>query len=138
VSQQERGAAEADIPFDPAPVQQTLVNLRAEKARRGLCANIKHLEMRDMAGDVNLLSEYKDVNRICSKLVHRTAFSVLGFDAKGEFANVGPLMFHFGTRYGLQVWDMLTRHVKANGMGAAMGPAECPPASAPSGGPERR
>lgn len=127
-SQQKRGASEADIPFNPAPVQQTLLNLRAEKARLGLPANAKHLEIHNVAETVNLLPEYKDVNRICSKLVHRTAFSVLGFDATEELAaNLAPMMFYVGARYGLQVWDMLTRHIAVHGMEPAGSPSPSPP-----------
>jgi hypothetical protein len=113
---QERNSKEHGIPVDSTPARTTISTLSAEKLKRGLTAKDKHLEMGDMADAVGLLPEYLDVNRICSKLVHRTAFSVLAFDGTGEFAYVAPSMFHVGSRYGLQVWEMLKAHINTHGM----------------------
>lgn len=113
---QSRNAVEAGITYDPGPVQQTLQNLRNENVNRGLPNSAKHLEMRAMALETGLSGEYKDMNRICSKLVHRTAFSVLAFGSVDEFQHFAPLMFHTGSRYALQIWETLTRHVAAHGM----------------------
>jgi len=104
------------IPVDSTPARTTISALCAGKIKVGLTAQDRHLEMRDMAKEVGLLDEYLDINRIYSKLVHRTAFSVLAFSNTGELAYIAPFMFNVGSTYGLQVWEMLEEHIITHGM----------------------
>lgn len=113
---QKRHAVDAGIDCDSGPLQQTLINLTTEMTNRSLPSPAKHLQMRDMAALASLSDEYRDMNRICSKLVHRTAFSVLAFREVGELQYVAPLMFHTGSRYALEVWELLKGHVERYGM----------------------
>jgi len=116
---QERVKTQEGIEVDSTPARQTLSNLQAEKLKRGLTHTDGHLEMLELAKHVGLRGEYVDVNKICSKLVHRTAFSVLVFESKDELAYIGPLMFHFGVQYGLDAWGTLGEHIEKHGMNPA-------------------
>jgi len=113
---QERVRKTEGLEVDSGPARQTLSNLNARKLGLGMNQSDSHLDMLTLAKEVGLRQEYLDVNKICSKLVHRTAFSVLVFEPEGELGYIGPLMYHFGVQYGLDVWATLTAHIGQYGL----------------------
>ncbi|MEQ1886203.1 MAG: hypothetical protein ABL967_14150 [Bryobacteraceae bacterium] len=122
---QERDSRTTGIPVDSSPARTTISNLSAEKLKLGLTQKDNHLEMREMARTVGLLDEYLDVNRICSKLVHRTAFSVLAFSNSGEFAYFAPFIFQLGSRYSVEAYTLLEAHITTYGMKPCGGRTDC-------------
>jgi hypothetical protein len=114
--QQARTTKQLGIEHDPKLLQQTIDNMQKQKEAFGLKVKERHLDIKELAIETGNLDEYSDVNRICSKLVHRTAFSLLAFENKGEMGQIPFILFHFGTIYAMQVWADLGTHIEKHGM----------------------
>jgi hypothetical protein len=52
------------------------------------------------------------MNKVCSKLVHPTARSVLAMNDEGELGLLRPILFNAGSRYGVQIHAKIKEHVK--------------------------
>ena len=72
--------------------------------------------MSDLARVVGMEDEYRHMNKVTSKLVHPTAFSVLAFADEGELRELKPIMFNVGNRYALEVYGEIKAHVDKSGM----------------------
>ncbi len=96
-------------------LDQTIGNFEAEKAKQGLTRH-KFLAVSDLAKVVGMQEEYRHMNKVTSKLVHPTAFSVLAFADEGELQHLRPIMFHTGYRYALDVYEQIKAHVDKQGM----------------------
>jgi len=105
--------------FDPEEktpeLDQTLASFEAKKAELGLTKS-KYLDVKDLAQQVGMQDEPKSMNKVTSKLVHPTAFSVLAFSNKGELQHLMPIFFSAGTRYALEICETIKAHVDKNGM----------------------
>ena len=62
--------------------KSTLNTIRKRKAELGVAD--KFLTTRNMAEEIGLGTEFVSMNKICSKLVHPTALSILGIDFPGK------------------------------------------------------
>ena len=61
--------------------------------------------------------DYDCMNRVCSKLVHPTAWSTLAVN-KGENActQARPILFQEGARYGCMLYEAIKEHHSKHGM----------------------
>lgn len=88
-------------PTSQAPgLDQTIANLQSQKAK---IAPTTYLRVSDLADTVGFEEEYKRMHKATSKLVHPTAFSVLGNPDERESlgAELRQNFFMTGIRYGL-------------------------------------
>jgi hypothetical protein len=105
---------------DPAAVtpelDQTIANFRSEKAKQGV-TRTKYLRAHDMAAAVNLGEEYRHMNKVASKLVHPTAFSVLTPFDQNELGHLKPILFNTGVRFGIEAFDHIRQYIIKNRVG---------------------
>ena len=58
-----------------------------------------------MSEEVGLKLEYQHLNKVCSELVHPTAWSLLAMNDEGEYAAFRPILLQSGVRHGLQALE---------------------------------
>ncbi len=56
------------------------------------------------------------MNKVTSKLVHPTAFSVLGKSDEGELGQLKPIFFNAGVWYALGAFNEIRKYVAKNGV----------------------
>jgi hypothetical protein len=96
-------------------LDQTIANFEAEKVRQGLTRKT-FLVVSHLARAAGMEDEYRHMNKVTSKLVHPTAFSVLAFADEGELRELRPIMFNAGNRYAVDVYREIKAHVDKSGM----------------------
>jgi len=81
-----------DPKSDTRLLDDALARMRAQMATEGVTVK-KHLVTADLAGIVEMKEDYLCMNRVCSKLVHPTAWSILAVN-KGEnvFTQSRPIL----------------------------------------------
>jgi hypothetical protein len=68
----------------------------------------KHLEVRNLADAVGMTVDYKLTMKLCSKLVHPTAWSVISMrEEEGEYAAFRVILFQSGSRFGLDAYNTI-------------------------------
>jgi hypothetical protein len=67
----------------------------------------KYLNVRALAKEVGMEDDYEHTFKLCSKLVHPTAFSVLSMNDDGEYAHFREILFHAGMRYGVDAFTVI-------------------------------
>jgi uncharacterized protein DUF5677 len=97
------------------PVLQTIANLEREITKRGVIQK-KHLEIADMAKAVNYHEEYRTMNRLTSKLVHMSAFSIMEDPDEGELAFLRMLLCSSGVRYIAQTYQDIGEYFEEKGV----------------------
>jgi len=70
----------------------------------------KYLNVRELATEVGMEDDYEHTFKLCSKLVHPTAFSVLSMNDDGEYAAFREILFNAGMRYGIDVFTSIRDH----------------------------
>lgn len=102
---------------DPAAVtpelDQTIANFHLGKAKQGV-TRTKYLRTQDMAAAANLSEEYQHTNKVTSKLVHPTAFSVLTPFDQGELGHLKPIFFNAGVRFGVDAFTDIRQYIIKN------------------------
>lgn len=95
---------------DSAPLDDALTRMQAQMDSEGVTAK-RYLSSSVLAGDVGMKEEYDCMNRVCSKLVHPTAWSILAVN-KGEnaFSQARPLLFTMGAGYGCDLFAAIRDH----------------------------
>jgi hypothetical protein len=99
----------------PEPVLQTIANLKQAIAQQ----NIKrtgHLQMASMTKDGAYVEERKHMNRVTSKLVHPTGFSIMTDFDKDELGFLKPELHDNGFYYVLQIYNAITNYVGKYGL----------------------
>ena len=98
-------------------VLDTALNeMRAQMTAENVTAN-KHLEVRKLAELVGLKEDYASVNRVCSKLVHPTSWSVLAMNkGRNSFPDARELLFLYGIGYLAQITIATREHNTKQGM----------------------
>jgi len=96
-------------------IEETISNYQAVKAQQNV-TRTRYLEMHTMASAVGFQEEYKCMNKVASKLVHPTAFSVLGAVDEGELAELKPILFNLGIEYALEAFNKVKQYVTINGV----------------------
>jgi hypothetical protein len=83
-------------------------------AKEGLTRK-SYLKTRELATGVKLGEEYQHLNKVTSKLIHPTAWSVLSMRDEGELLMLKPIFFHSGVRHGIEVAHQIRQHLKEFG-----------------------
>jgi len=96
-------------------MEEAIRNCEAEKAKQDI-TRTSYLKMHKMASDVGFREEYDSMNKVASKLVHPTAFSVLGDFDEGEWAELRPILFNSGIGYALEAFNEIRQYVSKNGV----------------------
>jgi hypothetical protein len=105
-------------PTSQAPgLDQTIADLQSQKTSIGIVRNT-YLHVSDIAKAVGFEEEYKRMHKATSKLVHPTAFSVLGNpDERENFGSeLRQNFFLAGIRYGLDAFTEMKEHVEKHGV----------------------
>jgi hypothetical protein len=93
-------------------MDETLRLAYERKGKEGTNAT-KHLEVRALADDVGMTADYKHTMRLCSKLVHPTAWSIIHqFEEGGEYAAFRVTLFQSGSRYGLDAFNTIREYLR--------------------------
>jgi hypothetical protein len=103
-----------DTEADTSPEEQTVRLAREQLLVEGMTEE-KFLATRKLAKLVGLEDEYAHFNKVCSKLVHPTAWSVLAMRDEGELANMRPILFMTGARYASDIGYRIKEHVSKHG-----------------------
>jgi len=75
------------------------------------------LRIGDLAKRVNLRDEYDNLNRVCSKFVHPTAWSIFAMDElPTRVPSAGEILFGYGAMYLAMVEAEIRPHVKKYGL----------------------
>jgi hypothetical protein len=69
-----------------------------------------------IASQLQIAEEYKYVNKVASKLVHPTAWSVLTMNDEGEFAFFKSIFFFAAARYLSEIRVAIKEHVDVHGL----------------------
>ncbi|HEY2459687.1 MAG TPA: DUF5677 domain-containing protein [Candidatus Acidoferrum sp.] len=105
-------------PTGQAPgLEQTIDNLKSQKSGMGIARNT-YLRVNEIAVAVNFEEEYKRMYKATSKLVHPTAFSVLGNPDERQHlgAELRQNFFLTGIRYGLDAFTEMRDYVAKHGV----------------------
>jgi len=98
--------------IEMAPMTETLRLAYERKAKEGTNLT-KHLEVRKLADDLGMTADYKHMMRLCSKLVHPTAWSIIHqFEEGGEYAAFRVILFQSGSRYGLDAFNTIREYME--------------------------
>jgi hypothetical protein len=96
-------------------LDETLRKAQEQMTMEGITA-ARYLSTRDLAITLGMADEYVCMNKVCSKLVHPTAWSVLAMSDEGELGLLREILFNTGTRYGLQIGEKVKEHVEKHGL----------------------
>jgi hypothetical protein len=76
-----------------------------------------HLVTRDWARDAGLIQEFDCINKVCSKFVHPTVWSILTEDiGSARFPDARDVFYGFGAKYLMEIYVLFKEHVKAYGL----------------------
>jgi len=105
-----------DPKSDTTLLDDALARMQAQMAIEGVTAK-RYLNTGTLADTVGMKEEYLCMNRVCSKLVHPTAWSILAVN-KGEdaFSQSRPILFQTGARYGCDLYLAIKDHCASHGM----------------------
>jgi hypothetical protein len=101
---------------DTKLLDDALVRMQAQMAAENVTAT-KYLAVGSLAEIVGMKEEYACMNRVCSKLVHPTAWSILAVN-KGDnaFSQFRPIFFQAGAQYLSDLYLAIKEHSATHGM----------------------
>jgi len=102
---------EAQTPELDETIRKTRELMEAERIE-----GVGHLRTRALAAEMGMIDDYRYMNKLCSKLVHPTAWSVLAMNDEGELAQIKVILFNQGVRYGLEMGDAIREHIDRHGL----------------------
>ena len=92
--------------------RQSCVRMKAEGVTRS-----KFLRMTDLAKRVGLLSQYENMNKVCSKFVDPTSWNLFtGDDGPTRFPYASELFFLYGAKYLAIVFAEVRPHILKYGL----------------------
>lgn len=101
---------------DTSVADDTLARMRAQMVAEGVTAK-RHLTTVALAKIVGMDEDYACMNRVCSKLVHPTAWSVLAMNKEdNSFSQSRQIFFDAGAQYGLDMYAAIREHNATYGM----------------------
>jgi hypothetical protein len=105
-------APNSDTPW----LDDALARMQAQMVAEGVTAK-RYLATAELAGIVGMKEDYACMNKVCSKLVHPTAWSVLAMN-KGEnsFSQAREIFFIAGVQYGCDLYLAIQAHNATHGM----------------------
>jgi hypothetical protein len=109
-----RALRDLELHYDPKAstvvLDDALREMQTQMTAENVTAN-KHLEVRKLAETVGLKEDYASVNRVCSKLVHPTSWSVLAMNkGRNSFPDARELLFLYGVGYLAQITIATREH----------------------------
>lgn len=96
-------------------IDETIRMAEEQKALEGI-SETKFLNVAKIAGEIGMAEEYTYLNKVASKLVHPTAWSVLAMNDEGEFAFFKSIFFFTAARYVSEIHEAIKGHVDAHGL----------------------
>ena len=101
---------------DTTLLDDALARMQAQMTAEGVTAK-RYLDAGSLSETVGMKEDYACMNRVCSKLVHPTAWSVLAVN-KGEnaFSQSRPIFFTCGVQYGCDLYLEIKKHNATHGM----------------------
>ena len=96
-------------------LDETIRKTRELMAAEGI-EPVGHLRTRAIATEIGVIDDYRYMNRLCSKLVHPTAWSILAMNDEGELGQLKVILFNQGVRYGLEIGHAIREHVDQYGL----------------------
>jgi hypothetical protein len=76
-----------------------------------------HLITRDWAKAAGMVEEFDCLNKVCSKFVHPTVWSILTEDiGSARFPDARDLFYGFGANYLMDIYVRVKEHVEAHGL----------------------
>ena len=76
-----------------------------------------HLITRDWAKAAGMIEEFDCLNKVCSKFVHPTVWSILTEDiGSARFPDARDLFYGFGANYLMDIYVRFKEHVEAHGL----------------------
>lgn len=100
-------------------IDETLRWARAQQNTEGL-VETKPLRMSPLSEEVGLQLEYRHLNKVCSKLIHPTAWSLLTMNDEGEYAAFRPILLYSAVRHGSQALEKIKDHFEKFGVEPAL------------------
>jgi hypothetical protein len=98
-----------------AELDTTIANFGAKITNAGISRS-KPLDLHDLAEKAEMVKEYKCLNKVTSKLVHATAFSIWAYEDKGEMELMVDFMLSQAIFYSAEVYQRIKDHVATKGM----------------------
>jgi hypothetical protein len=83
----------------------SLIELKAQEDS----APVRALSTRYVSAEVGLADEYANMNKVCLKLIHPTAYSVLA--GGDELVLLRPVLFRSGAGHGLEILQAVKQHL---------------------------
>ena len=104
-------------PTAPTPgLDDALTRMRDQMRVENVTAE-KHLEASALAREVGMEQEFRSMNRVTSKLVHPTAWSILAENAgRNSYPEAGELLFRTGIAHMSQIYMDVRDYNNARGM----------------------
>jgi hypothetical protein len=94
---------------DDTALDQTISNFR--QRRESLNLGSRYTDITAMAKAVDMTDKWSAMNKLTSKLVHPTAFSILAFENVGDMGLLAQTFVHSGLQYAGQVVEDVKAHV---------------------------
>jgi hypothetical protein len=96
-------------------LDQILARLRAQKAKAGLTVT-KFLRANELAKSVKMEAEFSHMNKVCSKFIHPTAWSVLNALDERELKSMRSVLLLCGAHYGFEIYTTFRTHMRRFGV----------------------
>jgi hypothetical protein len=111
---------ELELHYDPAtptvPLDDAIAQMRAQMAAENVTES-GHLAVGRLADQVGMGPEFRTINRVSSKLVHPTAWSVLAVNSElNSFPDAKDILFLSGVGYIAQILIAAREHNDRHGM----------------------
>ncbi|MHB1020939.1 MAG: DUF5677 domain-containing protein [Acidobacteriaceae bacterium] len=115
-----RALRNLELHYDPKASTVVLDDVLNQMQRQMTTESVtasRHLKVSELAEMVELKQDYASVNRVCSKLVHPTSWSVLSMNkGTNSFPDARNLLFLFGVGYLAQITIATREHNAKQGM----------------------
>ena len=92
----------------------TIAEMERVKSQQGI-TRTKYLRTEDIAKSLNRLDEYKHFNKVASKLIHPTAWSLFAVQEESELLMLKPYLYRTGTFHFTATYSAIREHVQTRG-----------------------
>jgi hypothetical protein len=104
---------EHQTPRIKLPEMDETLRLAQDRRKSEGTVGERHLEVSVLADAVGMTEDYKHSMKLCSKLLHQTAWSIIHRDQyDGEYAAFPVMLFESGSRYGLDAFNTITEYLR--------------------------
>jgi hypothetical protein len=104
---------EHQTPRIKLPEMDETLRLAQDRRKSEGTVGERHLEVSVLADAVGMTEDYKHSMKLCSKLLHQTAWSIIHRDQyDGDYAAFPVMLFESGSRYGLDAFNTITEYLR--------------------------